>query len=180
MLLDLTIERAEILYNIFADKSFTTLFFSCANGGACTIEIGGRYAFSRGYEEALERCGLELRIKQRSSLTDENIAVLGLNQERFGRLVFYPASGTSDDVLSPALLEASVFLDDQVFNRLLNSLEMQRGTRSALLSISGEETLKFQLPDRYIWRIDNEQEPSHVYVTRLEMPFLLFEHKGTS
>jgi hypothetical protein len=173
MLLDLAIERGEVLYNIFAEKSFTTLLFSCANGGSCTIEIGQRYVFSRGYEQGLERCGLKLRIMQRSSLTDENIAIQGLNQERIGRLGFYPA-------LSPVLLEASVFLDDQVFNRLLNSLEMQKGMRSALLSITGEEILKFHLPDWYSWRIDNEQEPSYVYITRLEIPFLLFEHEGTS
>lgn len=180
MLLDLAIERVEIVHNIFGDKSFTTLLFSCTNGGNCTVEIGGKYAFSRGYEQGLERCGLNLRVAPRSSLTDENVAVQGLNQEIIGRLAFYSSEMLSSDVvLSPAQLDASVFLDDQVFNRMLNSLEMQRGISSALLSISGSN-LKFQLPDSYTWRIDNVQEPSYVHITRLEIVFLLFERERAS
>jgi hypothetical protein len=180
MLLDLAIVRAEIVHNIFGDKSFTALLFSCTNGGSCTVEIGGKYAFSRGSEQGLEHCGLKLRVAPRSSLTDENIAVQGLNQEIIGRLAIYSSEIlSSDEILSPALLEASVFLDDQVFNKLLNSLEMQRGISSALLSISGR-MLMFQLPDLYTWRIDNAQEPSYLHITRLEIIFLLFEREGTS
>ena len=46
MLLDLAIERAEIVHNLFGDKSFTTLLFSCTNGGNCAVEIWREYAFS--------------------------------------------------------------------------------------------------------------------------------------
>jgi hypothetical protein len=88
-------------------------------------------------------------------------------------LTFFPPirKGKGNDA-SPASLGASVFLDDQLFDCLMNTLQSGKRSKLLQLDIESEGTLEFGWePDgsRMEWKIANPSEPSHIDVISIEM-----------
>jgi hypothetical protein len=166
-----TPKRAVLFYASY-DK--TTLIIECkARDNSGVLEIGKKHVFaSRSNRSLLSRrhaCGLHVRIKRRSSISQEGASKLGLSEDKIGELTFCPPSKADEiNTASPASLEATVFLDDELFDSLMNTLQ---------LDIEREGALEYGWePDgsRMEWKIDNPSDPASVDVTGVAMGIGLF------
>jgi hypothetical protein len=161
-----------------ASDDETTLIIKCtAQNDSGVLEIGKEHIFaSRKNRRLFSRrraCELDVRIKRRSSISEETATKLSLSKYKIGELTFFGAI-KKDEVndSSPASLGASVFLDDQLFDSLMNTLQSGKRPKLLQLDIENEGTLEFGWePDgsRMEWKIANPTEPSHVDVISISM-----------
>jgi hypothetical protein len=161
-----------------ASDDETTLIIKCtAQNDSGVIEIGKEHVFASRKNRSLfsrrRTCELDVRIKRRSSVSEETATKLSLSKDKIGELTFFPPirKGKGNDA-SPASLGASVFLDDQLFDCLMNTLQSGKRSKLLQLDIESEGTLEFGWePDgsRMEWKIANPSEPSHIDVISIEM-----------
>jgi hypothetical protein len=175
-----TPKRAVLFYASY-DK--TTLIIECkARDNSGVLEIGKKHVFaSRSNRSLLSRrhaCGLHVRIKRRSSISQEGASKLGLSEDKIGELTFCPPSKADEiNTASPASLEATVFLDDELFDSLMNTLHSGKRPQWLQLDIEREGALEYGWePDgsRMEWKIDNPSDPASVDVTGVAMGIGLF------
>src|SRR5271169_5335182 len=116
--------KRAILHHNSGDE--TLLIIECkAADDSGVLEIGKEHVFaSRKNRSIISRrhaCELDVRIKRRSSICDKAAENLHLSKDRIGELTFCPPSKADEvNAASPASLDAMVFLDDQLFDSLLN------------------------------------------------------------
>ena len=162
----------------------TLLIIECTaadNSGA--LEIGKEHVFaSRKNRRLISRrhaCELDVRIKRRSSAGEKTVEILKLSKDKIGELTFCPP-GKADEVnaAKPASLIAIVFLDDRLFDSLMNTLHSGKRPKWLHLDIEREGTLGYGWePDgsRKEWKIENPSDPASVDVTRIAMGIELFK-----
>jgi hypothetical protein len=173
--------KLAILYH--ASDPETTLIIECkARDNSGVLEIGKKHVFAsrknRSFLSRRHACHLEVRIKRRSSASEKAAESLGLSKDKIGELSFCPPSKADEvNAASPASLEATVFLDDELFDSLMNMLYLGKRPRWLQLDIEKEGALGYGWePDgsRMEWKIDNPSDPASVDVTRIAMGLKLF------
>jgi hypothetical protein len=180
MFISATPKRA-ILYHASDDE--TLLIIECtAADNSGVLEIGKEHVFASRKNRSLvskrHACELQVRIKRRSSASDKTAAKLGLSKDKIGELSFcLPISKSKSDAASTASLDATVFLDDQLFDSLMNTLHSGKRPEWLQLDIEREGTLGYGWePDgsRMEWKIENPSDPEFVDITRIAMGLELF------
>ena len=173
-------KRADLWY---ASADDVTLIIECAaadNSGI--VEIGSKHIYASRKKRSLvsrrDECDLQVRIKRRSFVSEETAAKLSLSKDKIGELSFCPPS-KEDEFSSaiPASLEAAVFMDDQLFTSITNTLHSGKRLEWLRLDIERKGTLGYGWePDgsRIEWKIDNPSEPAYVDVTSIAMGLELF------
>lgn len=159
-----------------------TIVCTAANDSG-VLEIGKEHVFASRKNRSLfskrHVCQLLVKINRRSSISEETATKLSLSEDKIGQLNFCPP--IKKDVVndaSPASLEASVFLDDQLFDSIMNTLPSGKRAELIQLDIESEGTLGYGWePDgsRMEWKIDNPSDPAHVDVNSIAMGIELFK-----
>jgi hypothetical protein len=176
-------ERATLVCTTTGEDGSSELIIDCApTEESGVLEIGKTHIFAHENEIRIvsdrKRCGLKIYVKRRSLLSEERIAKIGLGKEKIGLLGFYPDHAARDFVPSrPASLEASVFVNDQMFETIVSAVLAGRKAELIYLYIEKKETLEFGWePDgsRLIWKIDDATKPSYVNIPQLEIRFALY------
>ena len=126
----------------------TFLIVGCRALGSGVLEIDDRYVFTGkaiGHVfSKRRRCELEIWIKRRSSIDEVVAAKLKLSKEKIGELTFCPPMKADD--FTPALyasLSANLFVDDQLFDTLMNLLLAGKRLRSMALDVEREGVIKY-------------------------------------
>jgi len=181
MIISATPKRAILSHS---NDDETELSIKCtATDDFGVLEIGKDHVFSsrknRSFLSKRHACELWVRIKRRSSASETTAAKLSLSKDKIGELSFYPASKANEGTPStPASLDAIVFLEDKLFDSVLNTLLWGKRPKWLQLNIEREETLRYGWePDgsRKEWTIDNPSDPASVDITSIEMRIKLFQ-----
>jgi hypothetical protein len=183
MFLATTANRAILAYSVDGENTSVDLLLECeATEASGILEIGEDHVFASkrniGFSKKRRSCALRLYFRRRDGLSEKAVAKLSLSAEKIGELGFYPDYGKKDMIPSrPASLEAFVFVDDQLFERISHALQSGGRTEAIYLYVEKKDILDFGWePDgsRIVWKLDNPTEPSFVDVTRLEIRLSLF------
>lgn len=174
--------KSAVLY--YASDDETLLIIECiAADSSGLLEIGKEHVFASMKNRSLisrrHACELHVRIRRRSFLSEETAAKLGLSKNKIGELEFCPPRKADVvNAAAPASLEAIVFLDDQLFDKLMNTLRSGKRPKWLQVDIEKEGALGYGWePDgsRKEWKIDNPCDPTSVDVTRIAMGIELFK-----
>ena len=167
----------------YASDYGTQLTILCrAADDSGVLEIGKEHVFASRKNRSLfskrHACELLVKITRRSSISDETATRLSLSNDKIGELNFCPPIKKAElNDASPASLEASVFLDDKLFDSIMNTLPSGKRAELIQLDIESEGALGYGWePDgsRMKWKIDNPSESSHVDVISIAMGIELF------
>ena len=178
-------KRAILSYTVSGESSSSELILECrAAEQSGVFEIGENHVFADESQirpgNKRRSCAFRLYIRRRSCLTEKRIAKLGLSDEKIGELGFYPDYEQRDFVPArPASLEAFVFVGDQTFDGLTNTLQAGGKTESIFVYLKERKgILEFGWePDgsRMVWKIDDATKPAYVDVTELQMRLSLID-----
>jgi hypothetical protein len=174
--------KRAILSHASDDETFLIIKCTAADNSG-VLEIGKEHVFASRKNRSLLRrrraCELDVRIKRRSSIREQAAEKLNLSKDKIGELIFCPPSKADEvNTASPASLEASVFLDDRLFDSLMNTLLSGKKPEWLELAIEREGTLGYGWePDgsRAEWKIDNPSDSEFVDITRIAMGLQLFD-----
>ena len=180
MFISATPRRAVLCH---ATDDATLLIFECtASDSSGVLEIGKRHLFAsrknRRVFSTRRACKLHVQIKRRSSASEEIAENLNLSTDKVGKLTFCPPLAA--DVLSvatPAALDATVFLDDQLFESLLSALYSGKRPQWLQLDIEKVGTIGYGWePDgsRMVWKIDDPSKPASIDISGVSMGIELF------
>jgi hypothetical protein len=184
MLLQVIPESATLSCTADCDSTRNVLCLDCtAADSAGVLEIGDGHVFAskanRSFFGKRQSCNLRVRITRKSALTAEAIEKMNLSTSKIGDLGFYPASEAGDFFPPrPASLEATLFIGDELHDRLLGALQVGRKPTWLHLEVEREGVLGFGWePDgsRIVWKLESETEPSHVDVQELSIGINLFD-----
>lgn len=180
MFINATPKRATV-YHASGDE--TLLVIECiAASNSSVLEIGKQHVFaSRKKRSLLSRrhaCDLHVRIKRRSSIGEKSVEKLNLSKDKIGELTFCPPSKADDvNTATPASLDATVFLEDPVFDSLMNALQFGKRPEWLQLDLQREGSIRYGWePDgsRMEWKIENTTDSTSVEVTKIAMGLQLF------
>jgi hypothetical protein len=167
----------------YASDYGTQLTIVCtAADDSGVLEIGKGHLFASRKNRSLfskrHACELLVKIARRSSISEETATKLCLSKDKIGELNFCPPIERDEvNEASPASLEASVFLDNQLFDSIVNTLPSGKRAGLIQLDIESEGTLGYGWePDgsRMEWKIDNPSDPASVDITSIAMGIDLF------
>ena len=154
-----------------------SLLFRCTALGSGVLEIDNHYVFSRKTNRRIfgrrRSCDLQVRVKRRSSVDEIVAATLKLSREKIGELSFCPP--TRADGLVPASegsLEASLFVDDQLFDTLMRVLLSGKRPTSLEFDVEREGVIRYGWePDgsRMEWKTQSPSTVSSIDVTSVSM-----------
>jgi len=173
--------KRAILYHESDDATFLRIECTAADNSG-VLEIGKEHVFASRNNRSLfskrHACKLDVEIRRSSSISEEMAAAFRRSKDKIGSLNFHPPS-KKDEVndASPASLQANVFLDDQIFNSLMNTLHSGKRPKWLQLDIEREGTLEYGWePDgsRKEWKIDNPSDIATIDVTSIAMGTELF------
>jgi hypothetical protein len=162
----------------------TLLIIKCAakdNSGV--LEIGKGHVFaSRKNRSLLSRrqaCELDVRIKRRSSVSETAAEKHKLSKDKIGELTFCPPSRADEvSAATAASLDATLFLDDQLFDSLMSTLNSGKRPEWLQLDIEEEGALGYGWEpngSRMKRKIDNPTDPAQVDVTSIAVGIELFK-----
>jgi hypothetical protein len=162
-----TVPNRAILSHASDDATLLIIECSAADDSG-VLEIGKEYVFAsrknRGYIGNRHACELQIRIKRRSSASDKTVTKLSLSKDKIGELNFGPSTKADGiNAASPAYLEATLFLDDPLFDSLLNTLHSGKRPQWLRIEIEKAGTLGYGWePDgsRMEWKIENSSGES--------------------
>lgn len=153
-----------------------------ASDDSGVLEIGERYLFAskknRGFLSRRSALELQIRIIRRSSASEKTAEILNLSKDKIGELTFCPrlkADGVTAAI--QASLDTTLFLDDELFENLMETLHLGKKPEWLQLDIEKVGTLAHGWePDgsRKEWKIANPSEPSSVDITKIALGIKLF------
>lgn len=166
----------------YANDYETLLIIVCtAADNSGVLEIGKEHVFASRKNRSLigrrHACELDVRIKRRSSASEKTAEILKLSRDKIGELTFCPPSKADEvNAATSASLDATVFLDDRLFDSFMNTLHSGKRPKWLHLDIEREGTLGWE-PDssRKEWKIENPSDPASVDITRIAMGIELFK-----
>ncbi len=166
-------KKATLLCSFEAEKASPQLIVECsAIKDTGVFEIGERHAF--GLKPALSilasrrYCDLRLAVRQRGSLTQKNIEKLELSENKIGQLSFCPPyKGDGIGFSSPGELGAEIFVTNELFEMLSNTLQARRKSTQVCLELGMPDAIRFGWePDgsRKVWKLESTTETSSVAI----------------
>lgn len=185
MNLELKVKRAILVTGMDGEDTWFALRLLCSPHGSGSLEIGDRHVFAtRKTRPILSKrrfCDLQVSVKRRSSLTQENIDKIGLSASKIGNLCFVPPG--EKDLFWPsqrAALDADVFVSDELFERLVSTFHAGKGTNWLELDIEKPGVLEYGWePDgsRKTWKLESTTGLSYVDVESIDVGIGLFEEQ---
>jgi len=182
--LELKVKRAILVSGMDGEDTRFALRLVCSPTNELgTLEIGDRHVFATRRNRPIlgkrKSCNLEVSVLRRSSLTQENIDLIGLSASKIGNLYFVPP-GEKDlfGPSQPAALEATVFVSDELFERLLSTFQAGKRINWLELYIEKSGVLEYGWePDgsRKTWKLENITDKSCVDVENIDVGTKLFE-----
>lgn len=182
--LELKVKKAILVSGMDGEDTWSDLRLVCSpTHGSGTLEIGDRHIFATRQNRPIlgkrKSCNLQVSVKRRSSLTQESIDKIGLSASKIGNLYFVPP-GEKDlfGPSQPASLEATVFVSDELFERLVSTFQAGKGTNWLELCIEKPDVLEYGWePDgsHITWKLENTTDLSCVDVESIEVGTRLFE-----
>lgn len=175
-------KRVEIIYTAEGNKTSADIQVDCSpTDSTVLLEIGEKHVFARRTKRPFlaflgkrRLCDFSINLKRKSEVTTEESEKIGLSNAKIGFLFFFPPE-KKDEVGpgSPALLGARVFVSDELHESLRDVLQAGERRKWLRLSLEIEEGgLKYgSEPDgsRMVWKVENENECSHLNVTSLDI-----------
>jgi hypothetical protein len=184
MQMRLKVKRAILVSSMDGEESWFALTLACSpRHGSGTLEIGDRHVFAARLNRPIlstrKSCNFEVSVQRKSTLTQEKIDAIGLSASKIGNLYFVPP-GEKDLFWpsQPAALDATVFVSDGLFDRLVSALQAGKKVTWLDLEIEKEGVLKYGWePDgsRKTWKLESTTDPSRVDVESIEFGIGLFE-----
>ncbi|MEO6966020.1 MAG: hypothetical protein ABI076_09015 [Acidobacteriaceae bacterium] len=176
-------ESAQLVWITDGDDAFPILLLDCLPDSTNDVlEIGDGHIFasktSRSLFSKRQACNLRVWLKQKSTLKPEIVKKLNLSESKIGELVFCPASEAGDFYpASPAMLEATLFVSDELHVRLLDAFQAGRRASSLTMEIEKQGVLKYGWePDgsHMAWNLESTTEPFSVDVGNIGITIELF------
>ncbi len=178
MFLALKALSASLFLEIGGENSSTELRIICsADEQSGLLEIGASHAFGGAtWLLGTKRHVLSaftLYVRQRGALSETALKRLALNEEKIGTLGFFPSSGSRDDRPGrDASLEAYVFVSDEMFDRLVRSIQAGSWPDSIQVDLGSGDSLEYGWePDgsRIVWKIEKPASPTYINVAGMQL-----------
>jgi hypothetical protein len=182
--LKLTVKRAIFVSTADGENTWSALRLACSpTDEAGTLEIGDRHAFGARLNRPIlsnrKSCNLEVSVQRRSVLTQEKIDAIGLSASKIGNLYFVrPVERSWIWPSHRAVLEARVFVCDELFETLVSAFQAGKRTNWLELYIEKPGVLEFGWePDgsRITWNLKSTTDLPCVDVESIEFGIGLFE-----
>jgi hypothetical protein len=177
MFLSLIASSASLFLDVGGESSSSELRLKCsASEQSGLLEIGLSHAFGNATwllgRKKHVLTAVTLYVRQRSALSETALNRLALNDEKIGTLGFFPGSESRDDLPGrDASLEAYVFVTDEIFDRLIRSIQAGRKPDSIHVDLGGGDSLEYGWePDgsRMVWKIDKPTSPAYIKVAGMQ------------
>jgi hypothetical protein len=182
--LKLKVKRAILVSGMDGEDTWIALRLACSpTHESGTLEIGDRHVFATRRNRPIlskrKSSNLEVSLKRRGSLTQENIDSIGLSASKIGNLYFVPPGKKGLFWPSqPAALDANVFVSDELFERLVSTFQAGKVVNWLELYIEKPGVLGYGWePDgsRITWKLESTTELSYVDVSSIDIGIGLFE-----
>lgn len=177
MFLTLVASSASLFLDVGGESASTELRLKCsASEQSGLLEIGLSHAFGNatwlvGRKKHVLTV-ITLYIRQRSSLSEAALNRLALNENKISTLGFFPTSESRDDLPGrDASLEAFIFVGDEIFDRLVRSIQAGRKPDSIHIDLSSDGLEYGWEPDgsRMVWKIDKPTSPTYIKVEGMQL-----------
>jgi hypothetical protein len=114
-----------------------------------------------------------VNVFRKSEVSSEVIGEMKLSDSKIGALVFFPPiKGDLMWRLHPAVLEANVHVNDEIFDRLVRALQSGKKAKWLALEIEKQGVIEYGWePDgsRMVWKLESTTEASYVDVEGMEV-----------
>jgi hypothetical protein len=182
--LELKVKGAVLVSGMDGEDTWFTLRLACSpTQESGVLEIGDRYVFAATHNRPIldkrKSCNFQVSVQRISFLSQEKIAMIGLSASKIGNLYFVPP--VEKELFwpsQPAALDATVFVCDELFERLVSAFQAGKGINWLELSIEKPGILEYgREPDgsRITWKLESTTDQSCVDVESIDVGIGLFE-----
>jgi hypothetical protein len=172
-------KRANLYFTTGEDYPCCELRIDCSPSflDRSVWEIGTRHVFAHRANRPIlskrKSCDLEACVHPKSKVDPEIIEQMGLSDSKIGTLAFVPPGEKGLFFYSqPAYLRANIFVNDELFDRLVSALQFGKRATQLEFEIEKQGVLEYGWePDgsRKVWKLESTTETSCVDVESMDV-----------
>jgi hypothetical protein len=175
-------EKATLTCTEDGDKTRDELVLDCiATDDMGVLEIGQEFIFAAKTNRPLlakrQSCDFRVWFRRKRSLTQTAVEKLNLSSSKIGTLGFFPPSKKDDFIPArPASLEATIFVSDELFSRLVEALQVGKTLNRVNFYIEMDGPIKYGWePDgsRMVWNLESSTNPAYADVAEISLDIAL-------